>query len=161
MKAETLVLKMPGEMLKRGFWLYVWRIKTPKGVMLYVGRTGDSSSSNANPPYVRMGQHLGNNEKQNALRRQLLKGDVEPEDCDWFELISHGPLFPEKSNFEAHKRPRDIVAALEKRLCDSLSEAGYQVLNTVHCRKELDKKRWRDVHAAFAKYFPKIKKAKS
>ncbi len=160
MKAETLVLKMPGEMLKRGFWLYVWRIKTPKGVMLYVGRTGDSSSPNANPPYLRMGQHLGNNEKQNALRRQLLKVGVKPEDCDSFELISHGPLFPEKSNFEAHKRPRDIVAALEKRLRDSLSEAGYQILNTVHCRKELDKKRWRDVHAAFSEYFPKMKSGK-
>lgn len=161
MKSETLVLKMPSEMLKRGFWLYVWRIKTPKGVKLYVGRTGDSSSARANPPYLRMGQHLGNNEKQNALRRQLLKVGVEPEDCVSFELISHGPLIPEKNSFEAHKRPRDIVAALEKRLRDSLSEAGYQVLNTVHCRKELDKKRWRDVHAAFAKYFPKIKKAKS
>ena len=161
MKTKTLVLKMPGEMLKRGFWLYVWRIKTPIGEMLYVGRTGDNSYPRANPPYLRMGQHLGNNENQNALRRQLLKAGVQPEDCGSFELISHGPLFPEKNNFEAHKRPRDIVAALEKRLRDSLSEAGYQVLNTVNSRKDLDKKRWRDVHAAFVKYFPKMKTAKS
>ena len=161
MEAETHVITMSGAMLKRGFWLYVWRIKTPQGEMLYVGRTGDSSSPRANPPYLRMGQHLGNNKKQNALRRQLLKKGVEPEDCDSFELISHGPLFPEQNDLEAHKQPRDIVAALEKELRDSLFEAGYQVLNIVHCRKPLDEERWFDVHAAFVKYFPKMKAGKN
>ena len=161
MEAETHVITMSGAMLKRGFWLYVWRIKTPQGEMLYVGRTGDSSSPRANPPYLRMGQHLGNNEKQNALRRQLLKKGVEPEDCGSFELISYGPLFPEQNDLAEHKQPRDIVAALEKELRDSLFEAGYQVLNIVHCRKPLDKERWFDVHAAFAKYFPKMKAGKN
>ena len=45
-------------MLERGFWLYVWRIASPIGEVLYVGRTGDSSSLNASPPFMRMAQHL-------------------------------------------------------------------------------------------------------
>ena len=32
-------LTLPGPMLQRGFWLYVWRVQTPKGERLYVGRT--------------------------------------------------------------------------------------------------------------------------
>lgn len=159
MVAETCELAMPGAMLKRGFWLYVWRIETPKGTMLYVGRTGDSSSPRANPPYMRMGQHLGRNKNQNALRRQLEGKGVKPEACASFELIAHGPLFPEQADSIKHEKPRDIMAALEKRLRDCLCESGYQVLNVVRSRKKLDKKRWLDVHAAFAKHFPKMKGA--
>ena len=47
MKAKTLELNFNGELLQRGFWLYIWEIKTPKKKHLYyVGRTGDSSSIN-------------------------------------------------------------------------------------------------------------------
>ena len=51
-------LTFPGPMTKRGFWLYVWRIQSPEGELLYVGRTGDSSSAHAASPIERMGQHL-------------------------------------------------------------------------------------------------------
>lgn len=153
MGAETCEFTMPGAMLKRGFWLYVWRIETPKGTMLYVGRTGDSSSPRANPPYMRMGQHLGRNKNQNALRRQLEAKGVKPEACASFDLIAHGPLFPEQADSIKHEKPRDIMVTLEKRLRDCLCESGYQVLNVVRSRKKLDKKRWLDVHAAFAKHF--------
>ena len=47
-------LTLPGPMLQRGFWLYVWRVQTPKGERLYVGRTGDSSSPHATAPYTRV-----------------------------------------------------------------------------------------------------------
>ncbi len=56
MPASTYSLTMPGAMLERGFWLYVWRIASPIGELLYVGRTGDSASPNASPPFMRMGQ---------------------------------------------------------------------------------------------------------
>ena len=45
---ETFTVTLDGAMLRRGFWLYVWEITTPNGEkVLYVGRTGDSSSPNA------------------------------------------------------------------------------------------------------------------
>jgi hypothetical protein len=42
---KTFSVTLDGAMLRRGFWLYVWEIKTPDGKdVLYVGRTGDNSS---------------------------------------------------------------------------------------------------------------------
>lgn len=144
-------------MLARGFWLYVWRVETPVGEVLYVGRTGDSSSTNATAPYSRMGQHLGRNPNQNALRRQLDAAGVQPEECTSFELISCGPLFPEQADKKAHYKIRDIVAALEKELAVSLSNAGYRVLNTMHCRKPLHSSYWREVRRVFIDYFPRLR----
>jgi len=147
---------MPGAMLKRGFWLYVWRVTTDNGDVHYVGRTGDSSSPNAAPPYQRMAQHLGRNERSNALRRNLEEIGVAPEQCS-FELISAGPLFDEDDEMEAHKRPRDTMAALEKKLACSMSAAGYNVINAVHSRKILDEKLWNKVKRAFVEHFPELK----
>lgn len=156
MSAGMHTLTMPGAMLQRGFWLYVWRVNTPKGEMLYVGRTGDSSSPNAAPPYARMGQHLGHVKASNALRAHLERVGVEPETCAEFDLIAHGPIFPEQDDMEAHRAPRDIVAALEKQLACALDAAGYDVLNTVKCRHSVDEKAWSAVRAAFIEHFPKI-----
>lgn len=53
-------IRFEGGILQRGFWLYVWKV-TPadQAPLYYVGRTGDSSSTNAQSPFNRMGQHLG------------------------------------------------------------------------------------------------------
>ena len=156
MAAGTHTLTLPAAMLKRGFWIYVWRVVAPKGEFLYVGRTGDNSSPHATPPYQRMGQHLGHQKTQNALRKHLEERGIEPECCHTFHLIAHGPLFPQAEDMEAHKRPRDIVATLEKALADALKEAGYEVMNTVHCRKPLDVAIFARVRAAFTAYFPDL-----
>jgi hypothetical protein len=156
MAAETYTLTMPGPMLKRGFWLYVWSAVTPVGEYLYVGRTGDNSSPNAVPPYQRMGQHLGHQKNQNALRKHLEKQGIVPEECASFHLVAHGPIFPEAENMALHLEPRDIVAAMEKALADALKEAGYNVLNTVKCRMCLDQELWETVRWAFAQHFPKL-----
>lgn len=161
--AATHTLTLPGAMLARGFWLYVWRIDTPKGEYLYVGRTGDSSSPHANPPFTRMSQHLGRKKKSNALRRNLLKAGINAEDCSSFDLISHGPIFDEiphigtrEDRMEKHKPPRDLVAAMEKQLQEDLTAAGYNVLNVVHSRKLLDVELWKPVRNAFAGYFERL-----
>ena len=153
---QTHQLLLPGSMLSRGFWLYVWKIDTPKGEYLYVGRTGDSSSPHASPPFTRMTQHLGKQKNSNALRRNLLKEGIEAEDCKSFDLIAHGPIFDEVLNIgsrhermEKHKPLRDVVAAMEKQLAEDLSNAGYNVLNVVHCKKPLDIVLWKDVRSAF------------
>lgn len=143
-------------MLERGFWLYVWRVETPEGEYLYVGRTGDASSPHASAPYRRLGQHLSHRREQNALRRNLELLGIVPEQCDAFHLVAHGPLFPEVGDMEAHRGPRDIVAALEKALADALRGAGYRVLNTVACRKPLDEVLFASVRTAFAADFPAL-----
>lgn len=157
---------MPGAMLERGFWLYIWRIKTGKGYVHYVGRTGDSGTPYAAPPYARMGQHLG---YQHAaqLRNNLEKKKIIPEKCKQFELIAFGPIFSEvksgknrEASMKRHKVPRDLIAALEKKLAEAMEEVGYDVVNTVKSRKPLDEKLWRKVHLAFAKHFPRLKKLK-
>jgi predicted DCC family thiol-disulfide oxidoreductase YuxK len=152
-------------MLKRGFWLYVWRVETPKGEMLYVGRTGDNSSPHATAPYTRLGQHLGSAKNQNALRQHLRKVGLEPEDCMAFHLVAHGPIYPEVEHARGldratlmtkHTPLRDLVGAMEKALADELKEAGYRVLNTVKWRHPHDPSVWETVRAAFAEHFPRL-----
>ena len=169
MPAEIHKLKFPGAMNERGFWLYVWRIDTPIGELLYVGRTGDESSPNANPPIKRMGQHLDTNEKSNALRRHLESRDIEPEACFEFMMVACGPLFleapclcgseePEKCICE-HRRPRDKVAALEKTLADALRDAGYDVMNEVKVdlnKRPLDNGLWQEVLESLSEEFPEL-----
>lgn len=156
MRAGTHALTLPGAMLQRGFWLYVWRVDTPEGDKLYVGRTGDSSSANAAPPYARMGQHLGHVRASNALRAHLVRVGIEPDAGREFDLIAHGPIFPEQEDMDAHRGPRDIVAALERQLACALEAGGYRVLNTVACRHPLDGSMWKEIQSAFIEYFPPI-----
>jgi hypothetical protein len=64
MTPTTHVFSFDGKLLQRGFWLYVWEITAADHeVFYYVGRTGDSSSPNAQSPFNRMSQHLGVNAK--------------------------------------------------------------------------------------------------
>ena len=168
--AATYVLTLPGAILKRGFWLYVWRIETPRGEVLYVGRTGDNSSPHATAPYQRMGQHLSQVKTQNALRRQLEQRGIDPATCANFHLVSHGPLYEEIARFDGatraalmdqHRPIRDIVGAMEKALADDLAAAGYEVLNTVNWRPALDLALWEPVRAAFAVHFSRLAQPES
>lgn len=93
--AETYTMQIAGGTLRRGFWLYVWHVTTAGGdELLYVGRTGDNSTPNAQSPFNRMGQHLGNAETSSMLRNHLVKRGVVPEECK-FRLVAHGPIFDE------------------------------------------------------------------
>jgi hypothetical protein len=71
---KTFEIPFDGALLARGFWLYIYEIATSNGEMLYyIGRTGDSSSINAQSPFVRFGQHFGTNAAANQLRKHLEK----------------------------------------------------------------------------------------
>ena len=147
-------LSFNGRLLQRGFWLYIWEIIRPRGPNLYyVGRTGDSSSRNAQSPFNRMGQHLGFAENANMLRRYLRAHHVQPERCS-FRLIAHGPILEEATTWDSHCERRDVMAALEQALAEAMVDAGYDVMNTVSSRKSLDAKRFDGVLSAFAKEFP-------
>ena len=157
MVASIRQLMLPGPMLERGFWLYVWKITSPIGELLYVGRTGDSSSSKASQPFARMGQHLGNNPQQNMVRRHLEKREVSPEACKSFKLIAYGPLFCEATDWSTHVERRNVVGALEKALAEALKSAGYDVLNSVRDRHSLDEGLWEEACKEFACHFPGLR----
>lgn len=152
-------LTFPGDMNRRGFWLYVWRIESPIGELLYVGRTGDSSSLNAASPIKRMGQHLDAKAKGNMLYRHLRCKGIDPETCAKFQLFAYGPLAPEEESRCNHRRQRDKAAALEKRLADALGTC-YHVMNKVNCKKQLDEQLWSQVHEAFSSHFPLLAQTK-
>lgn len=163
--AELHKLTLPGPMLQRGFWLYVWSIDTPKGERLYAGRTGDNSSPYATAPYTRMGQHLGFIKASNSLRRLLSNQGIEPEQCSTYDLISFDPIFPEiglkegqdrKMQFELHRPFRDKVAALERDLRNTLDKSGYSVLNEVRSKAPEQPELLSEVIEAFRVHFPKL-----
>jgi hypothetical protein len=144
-------------MLARGFWLYVWEVTDRSGKRwLYVGRTGDSSSPNAQSPFSRLGQHLGSNRRGNALRRNLERVGVEPDSCRAFELTCYGPILPECSDMDTHGPSRDIMAGLEKGLRDALHTAGYRLLNEVKSRHPIDESLMSSVLKSFATRFTKL-----
>lgn len=149
-----------GEMLARGFWLYVWVVTADDdSEYLYVGRTGDNSSPFAQSPYRRMGQHLGVGDKNttNMLRRNLANVNVDASRCKSFEMVAYGPILPEASNMEEHIPRRNVIAAMEKELRDVLHSAGYTVLNRVSCKHPLDRTHWNKVLEVFSEKFPKLK----
>ncbi|SEO00773.1 hypothetical protein SAMN05216227_10393 [Pseudorhodobacter antarcticus] len=150
-------LSLPGGMLERGFWLYVWDIQVGGERLLYVGRTGDEGNPQASAPYDRFGQHLGRNKNANALRRNLLARGIDLPQVDHYDFHFVGPIFPETADMESHIPYRDIVAALEKKLADCLSEAGYCVLNKISCRRPLQQEYWLKIRDAFEQVFPELK----
>jgi hypothetical protein len=145
------------EVLRRGFWLYVWIINLRTGPnVYYVGRTGDSSSLHAQSPFSRISGHLGPNKQANALRRHLAKHGIQFDACDQLELVTLGPLYAESAEASEHRVRRDKTAALERDLCEAMRAADYHVLNNVPCRIESDPGAWAMVRAAFADRFPRL-----
>ncbi len=143
---RAYAMSFDGALLRRGFWLYVWRITTGDRTALYVGRTGDTSSPNASSPFKRIGQHLdgGPNAKGNVLARQLTRAGLAPENCT-FEMVAVGPLFPEQDDMERHRAVRDQAAALERALADHLRTAGHEVLGDHPRAAEYDDALFREV----------------
>ena len=75
-----------------------------------------------------------------------------------FDLVAFGPILPEVEDPTLHPASRDRIAGLEKALCDALKKCGYDVLNTVNCRKPLDGELWESVFTSFSSRFPGLKK---
>lgn len=150
-------MKFDGALLSRGFWLYVWEIKGNSCHYVYVGRTGDNSSSRAQSPFKRIGQHLdpAPNAKSNALGKQLVRAGVPHETCS-FEMKAIGPVFPEQPSFSEHLPMRDQMAALERAAADLLKVRGYAVLGK-HPRVGVpDPVLWQQIQAILESKFPAI-----
>jgi len=133
MSIRTYQMEFNGEVLERGFWLYVWEITEGTTCHLYVGRTGDSSSPHASSPFNRIGQHLDFREsaKGASLAKRLKEAGVNPKKSK-FRMLALGPFFPEQEEFEAHKPFRDQMATFEYELAKHLKNKGYSVLGVHH-----------------------------
>lgn len=120
-------ISFSGNIVKRGFWIYIWRIAHSSGVYYYVGRTGDSSSANAASPMSRMSAHFGHNPKGNALKRNLMSIDIDMEECD-YDYYCFGPLIDEKASWDEHRKARDIAATVEVKVAQHLKAQGCRVI---------------------------------
>ncbi len=136
MELQVRTMEFSGKLLRRGFWIYVWDIRGSSR-LLYVGRTGDSSSPNASSPFRRIGQHLdtSSHAKGNALGKRLKDARVDPETCT-FQMTAIGPIFDEQENMDDHRPLMYRTAALEKALAAELKRRGYNVLGTHDCSSE-------------------------
>jgi hypothetical protein len=144
-----------GALLSRGFYLYVWEITTPDGHSLhYVGKTGDKASRVSQSPFNRLSNHLGGNKNNNALKRHLAQKKIDPERCQ-FRFHAYGPLFADGSK-QAHGEFCDVTSGLEKGLAEAMNEAGYEVINKVHCRTPIDVELCQAARNAFAAQFTNL-----
>lgn len=147
-------LEFDGRLLERGFWLYALKIHPPMGgILVYVGRTGDSSSLNAQSPFNRLSLHLSRRPQSSALRNHLIRLQVEPERCS-FELIAYGPIMPEAKDLQGHRDRRDMIAAYEAELARRITDQGWAVINRVRSRKALDAAGFESLWQAFDPHFP-------
>ena len=107
-----------------------------------------------------MGQHLGHAKNSNMLRTHLgnHREKINPEECS-YRLVAYGPILLESKRKEEHYSRRDRIAAAEKALAKAMFDAGYEVMNTVHCRKDLDEELWRELRTAFTEHFPRLANA--
>jgi hypothetical protein len=136
---NAVSIRFSGQVLERGFWIYVIEIRSDQRRVFYVGRTGDSSSRHAGSPFARIGQHLDlrASAKGNALLRNLRQAGLDAAACD-MEMIAVGPLFPEQATFDLHRPIRDRMAALEVGLARYLRGRGYEVLGMHAAREPAD-----------------------
>jgi len=146
-------IKFSGKILERGFWLYLWQVKSKNKVAWYIGRTGDSSSPNAASPFSRLSQHLDlrENSKSNTLVKNLRIQGFNPSECE-FHLCSIGPLFPEQNTFEEHKPFRDIVGLLEAELAYYVRSTGNVVIGTHPKRGNYDNNLFSEIKEIVAKF---------
>jgi hypothetical protein len=122
-------VQFTGAIFERGFWLYAWRVQCGARACFYVGRTGDSSSQYAASPFSRLNQHLDLRPKAaaNMLLRHVRTLKLDPLACS-YELLALGPVFPEQSTLELHRKFRDRIAPLETALADFIRSRGHEVV---------------------------------
>lgn len=150
MKAHSLTFS--GALIERGFWLYVWHVQCGRKAIVYVGRTGDSSSCNAASPFNRLGQHLDvrKSASANMLLRHMRAKGMDPTVAT-YRLACVGPIYNEVVEWREHQVLRNRVAALEAALGRHMKDGhdrlgspgrGYDVVGLTHSKHPLDTSLW-------------------
>ena len=147
--------ELPPPLLKRGFWIYVWKIRTRrKFPKFYVGMTGDTGSYSAQSPINRISAHLGHNKRSNALQRYLKREGIEIESCDALEFAAFGPIGTVPTEKTQYRVARAEIAAIEKHLWQHMHAAGMDMLNQCPASKaQHNPKIFKLVRAAFTPFF--------
>lgn len=155
MQANLHYISLPPQILVRGFWLYVWKIRLPNlSDTHYVGMTGDTGSLVAQSPFNRVSAHLGSNERSNPIRRYLTQRGVDAEGCHAIDFAAYGPLYEVPVERDLYLVMRGKVAAMEKELWLFLHNASFDLLNQCPpCNFSLDQEVWKSVRSAFANHF--------
>lgn len=140
MNIDSYQITFDGEVLQRGFWLYIAEICCTGNQYVYVGRTGDSASPYAASPFSRIGRHLDfrDNAKGNSLAKRLKEQHVDPKRSR-FRILALGPFFKEQGSFEAHKPYRDRMATLEYEIAEYLRKQKINVLGKHHTGAPIQK----------------------
>ena len=148
-------ISLPPPLLRKGFWIYVWRIRRRgRPPTFYVGMTGDTGSGKAQSPINRVSAHLGPNEQSNALRRYLGANGTEIESCDGLEFAAYGPIGSVPTETAEYRVARAKIAALEKHLWQDMEAEGRDMLNRCpSCRTPHDPKLFEILRAAFVPFF--------
>jgi hypothetical protein len=151
-------INFDGSILKRGFWIYIWTIHTQReGFLIYVGRTGDTSSPNAQSAFNRVSQHVdpNPNSRSNTLARNLRGLGISPESCK-FKFTAIGPIENECDTMEAHIPIRNRIAALERRTADWFRNRGYKVLGNHPRPGDIDPDVWQKIESELTIRFAKL-----
>jgi hypothetical protein len=129
MSINSCTLDFDGEILKRGFWLYLWVVVFNGQKYIYVGRTGDESLANAASPFSGLSQHLDlrRDAQGNDLARCLREVDLDPRACH-FRMRAFGPIFEEQETLDKHEPYRDQMTMLEYEIASYLKWRGFEVL---------------------------------
>jgi len=146
-------MSFSGQILERGFWLYVWKIKFENTLYFYVGRTGDSSLAHASSPFNRICQHLDfrDNAKGNFLAKRLKEAAINPYKSK-FNMLALGPFFHEQDTFENHKPFRDHMATLESEVANHLKAYNFNVLGIHHPKAEVSKTEIKNITEKIIKF---------
>jgi hypothetical protein len=149
---------LPPKLLKRGFWIYIWKITKNNGHnIFYVGMTGDTGSGVAQSPVNRVSAHLGFNPNNNTLRRYAACKGIDLEKCRNIDFAAFGPISRvPNNNGEAYRIKRGKIAALEKALWCALNDKQ-EMLNKCPSSKAICDKS--QINAALRAFAPFLKKS--
>ncbi|MXZ90248.1 MAG: hypothetical protein F4W95_12340 [Chloroflexi bacterium] len=160
MPIRTHTLSIPGATTMDGLWLYVLRVESPEGELIYVGMTGSNNGTIAKSPFRRFWIHIDripkNSTTYSVFKQSPCFADIDPWQCGEIRMVAVGPIFPattDKHEFDEQKRK---ILAMERELINDLSTTGYQVINEISKRRVPDPELWQRVRAEFAVHFPKL-----
>jgi hypothetical protein len=132
-------IKLFGEVLSKGVWLYIADVKRyNERIFLYVGKTGKKHVPEDTSPWGRLAAHLDDDAKpHNCLLYHLRNCGISAEECV-FELSCFGPNLVGEGVSEAEEH--EIIEEAEAQLAERLEAAGYPVVGKHTNRVDFENK---------------------
>jgi hypothetical protein len=127
-------IKLFGEVLSKGVWVYIADVKFyNERIFLYVGKTGKKYVPEDTSPWSRLAAHLDDASKpNNCLLYHLRKHGIKAEECA-FELSCFGPNLVGVGVSEEEEH--EIIEEVEAQLAERLKQSGYPLVGRHKRRK--------------------------